>query len=389
MPIISCPSCGAQLQVPEGSEGRQAKCSQCPAVFPIPMTTQVSPQPVPMPSPQPAPPPQGEYTPQFHNELDFGQVPLRGHRKKSPVLLILFISGGVLLAIVAVIVVIFLLLPRSGPDQDLKFMPEEAREIRYYRVAELVKSKIYQDFVDDEADDKERLEKTMEETLGVEWRDVTTITVGRSRFDSVMVVHTNTSYRAQDILDNRTDDEEDYSEEKEGDYEYYVSKRDSAFCILDRQRILFASKKMMEDILDRNERPEFSEDLETALSEGNFSGTVSIVVAGDKSSAFFGGSIIYLNRQITFGDDAWMSMSLRFEDYEDAADYREKAEELKDSNQSGFFWGGGLRDLTISQSGNTVTSQGKIRSSDENENVDSVLNEIRSRINSIVLYPRN
>ena len=120
----------------------------------------------------------------------------------------------------------------------------------------------------------------MEKGLGLAPEDVERLTWGGAgNKDASFVVTTNKAVTAADLMGKMKDRK--FSEVKVGSYTMHQEQPDylkKAFCVVDKYTVVYGEPVPLKAILERNKKPEFSPDMQSALGLANQSRSLFLAV---------------------------------------------------------------------------------------------------------------
>ncbi len=295
MPLVACPGCQTQLQLPDGMEGRQAKCPQCNMVFQIPSITSTPPA----PPPPPAPPTGGGFQYDAPERAPRKRGRSSQAKKGNKVLLFSLIGGGVLLLAVlgfgGYMLVSWIF---SGPGGDIRYLPDDTNVVASVKVDSILQSGAYKRIMEMEGleEGEEPMKENFAKSLGIPMDDISSIMIGGKiglkalkggggAPSFTVIVRTKKAFSADDIIDELTGGEAEFEEDEVGDFTIYYPGPDSfgppiAFSVVESNKIVFSNNKdVLEEVLDRNGNPDLSDKMKETMDNVNWSSSVVVVAA--------------------------------------------------------------------------------------------------------------
>ncbi len=296
---FACPKCNKQHRTAPEFAGRQARCS-CGEVLVVPTLASQpqteDPQDFPFPPPPVAPrmPPRpSPAAADPTNPATWEPEPVKYTKaatKPSPLakllaeqrLLVIGVGAGIGL-IVLLALVVWMFFGGGGIAEARRYLPNDCLVVATANVDAVMNSSIYQQMKKDlpnVADD----ERHMEQEVGVAPANISRITFGvggklNSPSDSemAMVVRLKKAVSAADIKSNS---KQKYEETKIGNITVFeATNHGEAFCMPESTLIVTCPKlEVLKNILERGKSPEFSEGMQNAMNEANFSRTLAVAV---------------------------------------------------------------------------------------------------------------
>jgi hypothetical protein len=184
---------------------------------------------------------------------------------------------------------------RTGPPDEVRYLPSGTVSVRWQRVDQLRNSAIYKEVA---AVGKDTEFENFDKQFGIAAAEVDTRLVGGSRgagAESVTVLRTKSSVQAAAIKDKlRGGGNTEFTETKVGKYTMYESKvGGQSFCVADSKVVVYGTAKTLRNVLERDKAPEFSSGMQAAMKKADFSKTETKVndYSDGKGSTFggFGG----------------------------------------------------------------------------------------------------
>ncbi len=319
MPIqFVCPGCNKQHKAPPEFAGRQARCS-CGAVLVVPALA--SPPPTATPPgfagvpPAAAPHASSVPTSAVAGPTDpapwgFESVkPAKPAVKLAPLTkfladqrkLVVGVGAGIG-AIVLLALILWMFLGRSGISEATRYLPNDCLIVGTSNVDELLRSSIYQQMKKD-LPNVEAGERKMEQDMGIAPANISRITfaVGGKLntpddADAVVIIRLKKAVAAADLQSTKKDDafrkDFKYEEVKIGSITAFEERyrfafgdakaermHGEAFCLPESTLVVICPKlETLKKILERGKSPQFSEEMQNALNETNFSKTLALAV---------------------------------------------------------------------------------------------------------------
>ncbi|HTU91537.1 MAG TPA: hypothetical protein VMF69_15750, partial [Gemmataceae bacterium] len=114
---------------------------------------------------------------------------------------------------------------------------------------------------------------------------------GTGANDSIFVLHTKKAIDAAQLRSQNPN--VTYSERKVGKYLLQEPQNASteAFCVLDKKRLVIGEKKALEAVLMRDKNPEFTNNLQEAIKQLDFSKTIAFAADAQSGRSAIGGGL--------------------------------------------------------------------------------------------------
>ena len=415
MPLVACPGCQTQLQLPDGMAGRSAKCPKCTSVFQIPGAPSDS-QMMPPPSQQTSP---GQAPQQSGSAFDFSSSPPPGGQqpggmpqpsgtpqpgspqplgdqqappvKKSNRFLLYGIIGGSVVLLAGAGLVFFFVLPMflSGPSGEMRFLPDKSNMIVSARLGDIMSSPAYKKIVKkfpDSEDDIDEFVSFRDHLTDFSNEDIRQVLFG-------VIIDTENptaepkyslivSFKKEVGLNDTFKGSSEKTEE--GKYKIY-QQGPEVLCSLDSFTVAKASDAdLLQDILKRGNNPKLSEEMQAAVNKVNWSNSVVVVTEGGVELASTLDEIPLPERskkqlkskstalEISVRDDVTIKLSAKLKSPEAAKDWRK----LIDGVLTGLklFSEGDEEDLTALFSGVNSSVSGSEATHNWTFAVDPALN---------------
>jgi hypothetical protein len=315
---FQCPGCANVFKVPDSMAGRKGKCPRCGTATLVPPAGQIQTEaPPPRPAivarkargvdPESVEPEEvieedeEEETPQVRKrahksaldeevEADEREVAAkrpkkRGKKKdkkRSPLLLYGLLGGFGLLVVCSVAGVVgwWLFAPRSVID-ELKFMPDHCQMIATIHMDELLQSGAFKELRRELPEIDQAMGQDLDKEMGISLDDVEKLVIGgltASPNDTVTVVRTKKPVYAPDLRTRMKSTT--YTETKVGKYllQEPADASRPAFCVPDKTVMIVGKTEALRAVLKRDKKPVFSESLQLAMKQVDFSKTIGFAM---------------------------------------------------------------------------------------------------------------
>ncbi len=278
MPLFACPQCKTQLQIPEGMEGKQVRCSQCNGILQIPANVGVTTQPRPAQPARPAPaapaPPAGLG---FDNGPTFAPNPpqpgLIQRLRNMPIWMLGVIGGGIFAA-VFILVLTILLWPSGGlASANLVYLPDDCVILYAVNVDKVRNSALASELkslglnVDDSMED-------WASRLGVALNDIKPVYYAKTADgEEVKLMRLKRAYTPKKILESTWFSSTEYDAIEVAGQKIHeaVGGLSTSICAIDSYKILYGSTDAIKAILRRGGPPKLSPALQAAVDSVDFS----------------------------------------------------------------------------------------------------------------------
>jgi hypothetical protein len=314
---FQCPGCANVLKVPDSMAGRKGKCPRCATVAVVPPAGQIQKE---APSPRPAAASrkarsvdpeivepevvleedEEEATPRVRKrgrprdedeEVEAKEPeevvkrPKKRSKKKDgkrSLLLLYGLLGGFALLLVcsgAGLVGWWLFAPRTVID-ELKFMPDHCQLIATIHMDELLQSGAFKELRREIPEVEQAMVQDKKE-MGIAVDDIEKLVIGGSTTnpnDTITVVRTKKPVYAPDLRTNMKNTT--YTETKIGKYllQEPADPSSPAFCVPDKKVVIVGKTEALRAVLKRDKKPVFSEGLQTAMKQVDFSKTIAFAM---------------------------------------------------------------------------------------------------------------
>jgi hypothetical protein len=318
MPIaFRCPHCSQTLKVPEARAGSKGKCPTCGTVLLIPAAkARAEEAPAPpavrkkrssdpaiieekaLPSrPRAAPEPEeDEPDPDEEVEERPRERRKKKKRKKSPLLLYGLLGGGCAFLLIlagGIGALAWWFFFSTGLDDDLKFMPNNCQVVASIRMDQLLASQVFQELRREIPQIDQGMKAGLNDESGIPTEDIEQIVIGANpnSQDLITVVHTKKAVEARDLRSRIKNS--NYTETKIGKYVVHESQNvlHPTFCVVDKKRVVVGKKEVLQAVLQRDKKPEFSKNLQDALKQTDFTKTIAVAADTQVVHALPGGGV--------------------------------------------------------------------------------------------------
>jgi hypothetical protein len=285
---FSCPGCGKQFKVSDTMAGRKAKCSACATVMLVPSAEQGV---AAAPTRQPPPPPADDYG---GDEPAPRKVKKRKKSRTGLLIALLGLGGAVLGCCVCTGGFLGLgyfnvwdpLALFGSLPAEVRYLPDRCSVVAVVNVEQMQDSECYKQMKKEFPDIKD--DDIVDKGLGIAGTNVQRMVLGvvlpqgagfmnmGGNVEEVRVVKTKKAVTASDIVSKRGNAQ--FKQIKVKDYTIYELSGQS-FCVVEDTVVIFSAKAdTLKRVLERDKKPEFSDDMQAAIKQANFSKSVGFAV---------------------------------------------------------------------------------------------------------------
>lgn len=150
----------------------------------------------------------------------------------------------------------------AGADfEPTAFAPDNADLVAVIQVAEILDSPAFKQLAAQFPEIAGKLDEPLGPRTKITPRDFESIFVAADTAskDFVAVISLANEFKADEIIG-----EEEAKSETVGDYTLYIHRDDSALCVIDASTVVAGPAQTLRAVLERNDEPEISDELETA-----------------------------------------------------------------------------------------------------------------------------